>query len=73
MNYLFSIHDLSEDETVLYSVEAEDEIKAGNILARKYMPMIPRICFGTLVRALENIDLIVVSLGSIDSIEKIHE
>lgn len=73
MKYLFSIQDLLEDETKLYSVEAEDEVKAGNILAKQFMPKVPRICFGTFVRALEEIDLIVVSLGSMDSIEEVHE
>lgn len=73
MKYLFIIHDLSEDENELYSVEAGDEIKAGNILARQFMPRVPRICFGPFTKALREIGFIVTSLGPMDSIEEIHE
>lgn len=71
MKYLFSIQDLSEDETKLYSVEAEDEMRAGNILAKSFMPQIPRICFGPFTEALAAIDLTVLSLGPLDFIEEI--
>ena len=71
MKYLFSIHDNYENETKLYSVEAEDETIAGDILAKRYLSMLPRACFSTLVAALERINLSVTSLGSMDSINEI--
>lgn len=71
MKYLFRLYDLSENETKLYSVEAEDETEAGNILAKSFMPQIPRICFGPFVKALATVNVTVLSLGPLDSIEEI--
>lgn len=71
MKYLFSLHDNSEGVTELISVEAEDEIQAGNILASKFMPRIARICYGPFVRAMEELDIIVDSLGSMNEIKEL--
>lgn len=73
MKYLFSIQDLCKHETKLYTIEADNEVKAGDILAKKYIPLAPRVCFDSFSRALEELDLIVTSLGSMDSIEEIYE
>lgn len=73
MKYLFSIQDLCDNETKLYTIEADNEAKAGDILAKKYMPLIPRVCFDSFTRALEELDLIVMSLGPMDSIEELYE
>ena len=63
MKYLFSLHYNSEGVTELVSVEAENEIQAGNILASKYMPKITEISYRPFVRAMEKLDIIVESLG----------
>ena len=69
MKYLFSLHDNSEGVTELFSVEAEDEIQAGNILASKFMPRIARICYGP--RAMEELDIMVDSLGLMNEIKEL--
>lgn len=71
MKYLFSLHDNSEGVTELISVEAEDEIKAGNILASKFMPRVARICYGPFVNAMEELDIIVDSLGPMNGIKEL--
>ena len=71
MKYLFSLHYNSEGVTELVSVEAENEIQAGNILASKYMPKIAEIYYGSFVRAMEELDVIVDSLGSMNKIKEL--
>lgn len=71
MKYLFSLHYNSEGVTELVSVEAENEIQAGDILASKYMPKIAEIYYGSFVRAMEELDIIVDSLGSMNEIKEL--
>lgn len=71
MKYLFSLHYNSEGVTELVSVEAENEIQAGDILASKYMPKIAEIYYGSFVRAMEELDIIVDSLGSMNKIKEL--
>ena len=71
MKYLFSLHYNSEGVTELFSVEAEDEIQAGNILASKFMPRIAEIYYGPFVRAMEKLDIIVDSLGLMNEIKEL--
>lgn len=73
MKYLFSIKDLNEGKEQIYSIEAEDKIKAGNILAKKYMPLISRICYGPFCKALEQIGFEVTCIGTLESIIEVNE
>lgn len=71
MKYLFSFHDNSEGVTELISVEANDEVQAGNILASRFIPRVIKICYGPFVRAMEELDIIVDSLGPINKIKEL--
>ena len=71
MKYLFSFHDNSEGVTELISVEANDEVQAGNILASRFIPRVTKICYGPFVRAMEELDIIVNSLGPINKIKEL--
>lgn len=72
MKYLFSIQNLLNNDVKLYSIEAESETEAEDILAKKAMPLFD-ISYNTFTRALEEIDLVVASLGAIDTIKEINE
>lgn len=72
MKYLFSIQNLLNNDVKLYSIEAEKETDAEDILAKKAMPLFD-ISYNTFTRALEEIDLVVTSLGALDTVEEINE